>query len=48
MVGDEPAGKRVYYQLGWDYIFEYDNDEVYFAYSLPYTFSMVVNLAMNI
>jgi hypothetical protein len=36
--------RRIYYQFGWDYTFEYDEDEVYFAYSLPYTYSMVVNL----
>jgi|APCry1669189034_1035192.scaffolds.fasta_scaffold96388_1 hypothetical protein len=36
--------KKLYFQLGWDYIFEYDDDEVFFAYSLPYSFSMVQNL----
>ena len=40
----EPVRQRVYYQVGWDYTFEYDDDEVYFAYSLPYTYSMVTNL----
>ncbi len=36
--------RRAYYQLEWDYTFEYDNDEVFFAYSLPYSFSMITNL----
>ena len=30
--------------LSFEYLFEHDADEVYFAYSLPYTFSMVQNL----
>ena len=40
----ENMSRRIYYQLGWDYTFEYDDDDVFFAYSLPYTFSMIVNL----
>ena len=34
-------GRRIYYMLSFEYFFENDDDEVYFAYSLPYTFSMV-------
>lgn len=41
---EEGVRQRLYYQLGWDYTFEYDDDEVFFAYSLPYTFSMVTNM----
>ena len=44
----EDGRRRIYYQLGWDYTFEYDDDEVYFAYSLPYTYSMVTNLVKQI
>lgn len=39
---------QVYFQIGWDYTFEFDDDEVWFAYSLPYTFSMVTNLIQGI
>ena len=45
---ESPPKRRIYFQLGWEYTFEYDNDSVYFAYSLPYTFSMVTNLVTNI
>lgn len=45
--GDEQmARRRIYFQLGWEYTFEYDEDTVYFAYSLPYTFTMVNNLVL--
>jgi len=40
----EGVKQRTYYQLSWEYTFEHDDDEVFFAYSLPYTFSMVTNL----
>jgi hypothetical protein len=30
---------KPYYTLTWEYTFPYDNDEVYFAYSYPYTYS---------
>ena len=36
--------KQIYYSLSFEYTFECDNDEVHFAYSLPYTFTMVTNL----
>lgn len=45
---EEGVKQRLYFQLGWDYTFEYDDDEVYFSYSLPYTFSMVTNLVNQI
>ena len=48
MAESENPRRRIYYQLGWDYTFEYDNDEVFFAYSLPYTFSMVTNLTSQV
>jgi hypothetical protein len=44
----ENTKRRIYFQLGWDYTFEYDDDEVFFAYSLPYTFSMVSNLVQQV
>lgn len=45
---EEQPRRRIYYQLSWDYTFEYDDDEVFFAYSLPYSFSMVTNLVQSI
>ena len=37
-------GKRqYYYSLSFDYTFEYDNDEIYFANSIPFTFSDIIN-----
>lgn len=38
---EETQRKRTYFQLGWEYTFEYDDDSVYFAFSIPYTFSMI-------
>ena len=35
-------------QLGFDYEFEYDNDEVYFAYSVPYTYSMLLSFLQHL
>ena len=35
--------KRIYYMLSFQYEFEFNDDEVYFSYSLPYTFSMCLN-----
>ena len=31
--------RKKYYMLSFDYCFKRPNDEVYFAYALPYTFS---------
>ena len=37
-------GKRTYYYtLSFEYTFEYDNDEVYFANSIPFFYSDVIN-----
>jgi len=33
---------RRYMTLSFDFTFEFDNDHVYFAYTIPYTFSMLV------
>lgn len=44
MPTEEGVRKRVYFQLSWEYTFEYDDDTVFFAFSLPYTFSMVNNM----
>ena len=36
-------GKRqYYYSLSFDYTFEYDDDEIYFANSIPYTYSDMI------
>ena len=36
-------GKRYYYYtLSFEYTFEYDNDEIYFANSIPFTYSDVI------
>ncbi len=37
----EQTRRRNYYQLSFEYTFEYDNDVVYFSYAIPYSFSMV-------
>lgn len=34
--------------LTFEYTFEYDEDEVLFAYSLPYTFSMTYSLLSQV
>jgi len=39
---------RCFYQLSFSYDFQYDNDEVYFAYSMPYSFSMCLNFIKHI
>ncbi len=36
-------GRKKYYMLSFDYTFKKPNDEVYFAYALPYTFSKLNN-----
>ncbi len=35
--------KKLYYGLSFDYRFEYPNDTVYFAYSVPYTFTQLTS-----
>ena len=35
--------RNYYYTLSFEYTFEYDNDEVYFANSLPFFYSDVIN-----
>ena len=35
--------RTYYYTLSFEYTFEYDNDEVYFANSLPFFYSDVIN-----
>ena len=34
---------RKYYSLSFEYTFEHDEDSVYFAYGIPYTYSMLVH-----
>eukprot|EP01022_Parablepharisma_sp_SALTPOND_P012542 TRINITY_DN1617_c0_g1_i1.p1 TRINITY_DN1617_c0_g1~~TRINITY_DN1617_c0_g1_i1.p1 ORF type:complete len:972 (+),score=111.72 TRINITY_DN1617_c0_g1_i1:10640-13555(+) len=36
--------KKTYYSLSFEYTFEYPDDFVYFAYSIPYTFTELVSL----
>lgn len=38
------ARRKQYFELSFEYEFEYDHDEVYFAYSVPYTYSMISHL----
>ena len=40
--------RKKYYQLGFEYTFRRPDDEVYFAYALPYTFSKAHNLVKEI
>ena len=35
--------RRINYQLSFDYTLEYESDKVWFAYSIPYTFTMLSN-----
>ena len=37
-----------YYSLSFEYTFEYENDEVSFAYSPPYTFSHLKNVILDL
>jgi|LauGreDrversion4_2_1035121.scaffolds.fasta_scaffold59694_3 hypothetical protein len=34
---------RTWYQMSFEYTFEYDEDKVWFAYAIPYTFTMLNN-----
>jgi hypothetical protein len=36
--------KRSYWQMSFTYAFQHEDDEVYFAYAIPYTFSRLVHL----
>lgn len=36
-------GRQKYYTLSFTYQYKYENDEVYFAYSIPYTYSDLTN-----
>lgn len=35
---------QTYYTLTWEYIFNYSDDEVYFAYSYPFTYTNLNSL----
>ena len=35
--------RRTWFQMTFDYTFEYDDDKIWFAYALPYTFTMLSN-----
>jgi hypothetical protein len=39
---------KPFYTLSWDYTFLYHSDEVYFAYSYPYTFSNLENFFFKV
>ena len=40
--------RKKYYQLSFDYTFKREDDVVYFAYAIPYTFSKLHNLLKNV
>lgn len=42
------GSRKKYYQLTFEYTFKRANDEVYFAYALPYTFSKLHNLVKEV
>ena len=37
----EDMDKKEYFSLSFEYVFQYSNDDVYFAYSYPYTYSQL-------
>lgn len=37
-----PQKQRGYFCMGFDYTFMYPNDEVYVAYTVPYTYSQML------
>ncbi len=39
--------RKYFFQLSFDYTFDYDLDSVYFAYSIPYTYSMLWNFLLH-
>lgn len=39
---------RVFYSVEFEYEFEYDNDVVWFATSIPYTYSMLLKYIKSI
>ena len=43
-----PLRRKKYYQLSFEYTFKKKNDEVYFAYAIPYTFSKLHNLLKDV
>ena len=43
-----PVRRKKYYQLSFEYTFKKKNDEVYFAYAIPYTFSKLHNLLKDV
>jgi len=40
--------EKTYCTLSFEYTFDHEKDTVYFAYSIPYTYSMVLNFAREI
>lgn len=38
-----PHKLRTYYSLSFDYKFEYPNDEVFVAYTVPYTYTQMLS-----
>ena len=43
-----PLRRKKYYQLSFDYTFTREDDVVYFAYAIPYTFSKLHNLLKDV
>ena len=37
-----PQKQRTYWTMGFDYTFKYASDEVYVAYTVPYTYSQML------
>jgi len=46
LIGD--TTKRKYYSLKWHYIYEFDNDEVYFVQFIPYSYTDLLNYLREI
>lgn len=40
--------QRKSYCLSFDFTFEFDNDKVWFAYTIPYTYSMCIQYLKSI
>ena len=41
---NETLHRKRYFCLSFDFEFEYENDKVFFAYSVPYTYSKMMNM----
>jgi hypothetical protein len=41
MVKESFKSRKRYYTLSFSFTFDYDEDKVWFAYTIPYTYSML-------